>query len=128
MEKDMIRPGFGSTLWLVAVVAFLGLSGSGMAHVGFATSPAIVSFTVSSDTIRAGDSANLTWVTRGADLVTLEGSPETGPEECLHHLLELPVKGSLRVHPKQTTVYELSCKANFTEQLCAPMTVLVSVN
>lgn len=123
----MKHPRFRSILWFIAVVAFLGLSVSGAAHIGFAISPEIVSFTADPDAIQAGDSATLTWVTRGADQVTLEWSPENATE-CLHHLMALPARGSLKVHPRETTEYKLSCGANITEQACAPMTVLVSVN
>ena len=124
----MKRQRFGFKLWLIAVVAFFCPSGSGVAHIGFAISPSIVSFTAIPDTIQPGDSARLSWVTRGADQVTLEWSTEDTPADCLQHVAALPAKGSLKVHPPETTVYKLSCEANVTEQLCAPMTVLVSVN
>jgi hypothetical protein len=124
----MKRPRFGFRLPLIAVAACLGLSGSSVAHIGFAISPVIVSFTASPDTLQAGGSANVSWDTRGADFVTLAWGPELAPDECLHHTATLPAKGSLQVRPRGNTVYELSCKNNVTEQMCAPMTVVVSVN
>ena len=119
---------FGSILRLVAFVAFFGFSGSGVAHIGFTISPLIVSFTSSPDTIQAGDSADLNWATRGADRVNLAWRTDNAPEECLHHVTVLPAKGLLTVHPRATTVYTLSCEADITQQVCAPVTVLVSVN
>jgi len=113
---------------LIAVAACLGLSGSSVAHIGFAVSPVIVSFTASPDTLHDGGSADLSWEARGADLVTLALGPELALDECLHHTEALPARGSLKVHPREDTVYELSCKNNVTEQMCAPMTVIVSLN
>lgn len=124
----MKRPQFGFGLRSVAVAACLGLSGTSAAHIGFAVSPMIVSFTASPDTLQTGGSANLNWDTRGTDHATLEWGPELAPDDCLPNTAELPAKGSLKVYPRKNTVYELSCKNSATEQMCAPMTVIVRVN
>jgi len=124
----MKRLRFGFSLRLFAVAACLWLSGSSVAHIGFAISPVIVSFSASPDALQAGGGADVSWETRGADLVALAWGPELAPDECLHRTAALPAKGSLKVHPRENTVYELSCKNNVTEQMCAPMTVIVSVN
>jgi hypothetical protein len=104
-KKDcMKRPRFGFWLRSIAAAACLGLSGSSAAHIGFAVSPIIVSFTASPDALRDGGSANLSWDTRGTDHATLVWRPELAADDCLPNTAELPAKGSLRVHPRENTV------------------------
>ena len=113
---------------MIALLAVFGLSRSGLARVGLGIYPEIVSFTASPGTLHSGEAVTLTWVARGADAVTLEWGPENAPPDRIERLAALPPMGSLRVEPKETTVYELTCETDTIGQACAPMRVIAKVN
>jgi hypothetical protein len=113
---------------LIIVVAVMGVARSGVARIGLGIYPEIISFTASPETVHAGETVTLNWVTRGAESVILDYGPENASRDRTQRIAALPTMGSLKMMPTETTVYELTCETATTGQMCMPTKVTVKVN
>jgi hypothetical protein len=113
---------------LLLVSAGLGLSRIKETRPGMGFYPEIAPFNAAPEVIRPGESATLSWQTRGAVAVSvLESAGEEGGAVSSRLLSGLPAAGSLKVSPRETTTYRMRCETVFSGQACLPTVVKVEV-
>ena len=108
------------------VSAALGVVHSPRSRPGLGIYPEVAPFVATPEVIRAGDSATLSWTTRGVVSVVLESIPESQSEGA-EELRGLPPTGSITVHPRETTAYFLRCETVFSGRACAGTAARVEV-
>ena len=113
---------------MLLVSAGLGLSRIKETRTGMGFYPEIAPFNAAPDAIRPGQSATLSWQTRGVVSVSvLESTEEEGGAVTSRVSTGLPPAGSLKVQPRRTTTYTMRCQTVFSGQSCLPTIVRVEV-
>jgi hypothetical protein len=102
---------------LVVVSTALGVVHSYHPREGLGIYPEIAPFTAAPAVIRAGDSATLSWASRGADSLILVSIPEDRPEAA-EEIRGLPPAGSITVHPLASTTYLMRCVTVSSTLMC----------
>ncbi len=121
------RP-FGFLLFvLLIVVGGIAISRSGATRKGLGIYPEIFKFTASEDVIQSGEPVTISWATRGTESVTLDYGPENAPRDRIAHVAGLPIAGSMKMQPTETTVYKLACNTISDGSMCNPVQVVVEV-
>jgi hypothetical protein len=120
---------FATILALLLITsAGLGLSRIKETRPGMGFYPEIAPFNAAPEAIRPGQSATLSWQTRGAMSVSvLEMTGEEGAARSSRMLTGLPPAGSLKVEPRETTIYRMRCETVFSGHACLPTEVKVEV-
>jgi hypothetical protein len=78
---------------------------------GQATYPEIISFKATPPVIHAGEAVELSWETTSTGSVAMEWARVNDPRGDIHRLDGLPPKGTMKVEPKESTIYILECEA-----------------
>ena len=102
---------------LVVVSAALGIAHSYNPREGLGIYPEIAPFTAAPAGIRAGDTATLSWASRGAESLILVSIPEGRPGAS-EEVRGLPPAGSITVRPLATTRYLMRCVTVSSGRLC----------
>lgn len=95
---------------IVAVIAGVSFLHSRAAPREIGTEPSIVSFTATPPVAHAGEPVVLAWNARGANSLTLDWSTRSRTDASEPDRTRLPNSGRIVVHPKQDTVYTLTCE------------------
>lgn len=111
-------------IFLAVCLAF-GFAHSNHPREGLGTYPEVIPLTAAADTIHAGESTTLTWTSRGAASLLLEGYTENGVRA--EEQAGLPARGSITVQPRETTVYRMRCETGFDGGECAGADARVEV-
>lgn len=72
--------------------------------------PRIVSFYATPDAVKRGDTATLTWETTGASMISMRVHTALGRNDENETKRGLPPKGTLKVQPREDTIYVLECE------------------
>lgn len=102
---------------LLVVSTALGVVHSYHPSPGLGIYPEITPFTATPAIIQAGESATLSWASRGADSVILESIPEDRPEAA-EEIRGLPPAGSITVRPRRNTQYLMRCVTVSSTLMC----------
>lgn len=111
---------------LLTLSAVLGYVRPKEGRPGLGIYPEVAPLNAAPGLISAGETATLTWSSRGAVSVTLESIPE-GRSEAEGVVRGLPPAGSITVQPRQTTVYRMRCETPFAGTRCAGVETQVAV-
>lgn len=103
-----------------------GVLRSTRSHPGMGSYPEVAPFTAEPGSIRAGDTARLSWVTHGVESVILVSIPQDRPEGAAE-IRGLPPTGVFMVRPQETTNYFLRCQTGFSGRACAGTAARIEV-
>ena len=111
---------------LLAVSTVLGVVSPKRDKPGLGIYPEVAPLTAAPELISLGETATLTWASRGAESVILESIPEGRPE-ARGEVRGLPPAGAITVHPNETTVYRMRCETAFSGRKCAGIETRIAV-
>jgi hypothetical protein len=113
-------------LVVLALATTLTVIHNGARGSGQAIYPEIISFKATPPVIHSGEAAELSWETTSTGSIAMEWARVNDPRGDIHRLDGLPPKGTMKVEPKESTIYILECEAE-TGWMCAAASATVRV-
>lgn len=111
---------------LVVVSTALGIVHSYHPREGLGIYPEIAPFTAAPASIRAGETATLSWASEGAESLILVSIPQGRPGAA-NEVKGLPPAGSITVHPLATTRYLMRCVTVSSGRTCSGSETVIRV-